>query len=52
MSLKRLLYLFALLWSSAVQASRDFSFFLFSVIHVGSESLKASPPVIRSPPGG
>jgi len=47
MSLKHFLFLFALLWSTAVQASRDFIFFLFSDIHVGAENLKANPPATR-----
>jgi hypothetical protein len=47
MKLKRFLILIVLLWGTASQASRDFTFFLFSDIHVGAENLKANPPVTR-----
>lgn len=47
MNIRRFVVLLALLWTVTAQASRDFTFFLFSDIHVGAENLKVNPPMTR-----
>ena len=50
MKLRLISIALALFWTVATQAAtpaRDFTFFLFSDIHIGAENLKANPPVTR-----